>query len=145
MMNPLPNGKFLDYVPHPENWERKLERAALLPPREVTAPSQMIRPRMPMGRDYVSSDKSAQIDARRARREAELRTALTVESTEKHRKMQLEARKRLKESRDLLPEERTRLEAISQAELTELVLGEAEVIDNEVRARLADGVVEPAR
>jgi hypothetical protein len=140
MFRPMPDGRFLDYQPDPAHWEKKLRRAALLPKKDE--PALRPRTRLPMGRDYVSGERAAAIDQRRKALETRLRVQLTSAATEKHRKVQLEARKALKDNRQLSAEERSRYEALANADVTDLVLEEAEEIERSVEARLAEGVVD---
>jgi hypothetical protein len=140
MYRPMPDGRFIDYVPNAQHWEKKLKRATLLPKREE--PARRPKTRMPMGRDYVSGERAAEIDERRKALETRLRVQLTSAATEKHRKVQLEARKALKDNRQLSAEERSCYEALASADVTDLVLEEAEEIERSVAARLAEGVVD---
>ena len=138
---PMPDGRFVDCIFTAAHWEKKLRRAALMPKKEEPT---RLKPktRLPMGRDFVSAERAAEIDARRKALETRLRVQLTSAATEKHRKVQLEARKALKDNRQLSAEERSRYEALANADLTDLVLEEAEEIERSVEARLAEGVVD---
>lgn len=129
-------GNFHDFVPHPEVLKAKLASAKLMPAEKETGFNG--KARLPMGRDFVPGDKAAEIALRERQREERLRIAVTSETTDRIRKVQLDAKKALREQKDLTPELRQRYTALATAELTDLVLQEHEKINAEVKARMVN-------
>jgi len=139
-----PRGDFCDYIPHPQRLEKKLKAMGILDSEgKETGKAPVVR--LPMGRDYVPGKRAAEIEARRKAREERMTLAVTSEFTEKQRKIQLDARKTLKEVPNLDPEEKARLQALTTATVTDLVLSEFDAIKKTVAARLQDAGMEPAQ
>ena len=139
------SGRFMDYVPHPDHFAYKLRQAKLLPQREDIHRTGKPDQRRPMGRDYMSGDDFAAIEARRHERENKVRLAVTLEASDGAEKIRAQAAQRLKGSDKLTPEERTRLEAIVKSSISALVAADAERLEAEIKARLAVPDLAPAK
>lgn len=131
-------GQFFDWVPHPDYYARKLEQMKLLQPegqgRPHRAPPEI---RRPQNRDWVSGEEMQAIQERLRKREAAVRTEVLLQATTEAESVRSKALRRLKDGASLTPEERGRLEAISKSTVSALVAQDAERLEAEIAARLA--------